>query len=480
MEIPEWFLFSVLQRSRVDEVVPWRAVCRQWRLVITSREFFLWRTERGLPVEPLLLHHLGLLFGSPDVSVARYSPSHAVDAAPLHTEMPVAMVDAESTPAELDYETTFSILLRCRPSDLVAWRLVCKEWRAIISCRRFILAHRDQRAPAAMLLLSPNHSTYLRQVMANPSAASTIPDLHTLYIESLQYSSTGPSSLPLLWIEGKHRLLKIYACVDGVILLSYNGHLFAINPVIRRGILLPPVHTQARVLALYHGPAHEDFNPDYCLLYCRNEVPADAFRTFSVATRQTQTLSIGFPAASRAVENALHEFIADGFPSHIAIMEVLYWPSNDVILCFETRSAKFTLLPPPPIMGVGRLIQLLEIDGKLALATLGDQDPIVDIWLRNPHWQLRYHIELPLDEIAVHNPFDFHDYYVVSDHGDIIVDIGTLLHFDCNGTLLGRYNQTDYEVQVVPHWLKETLLPLKISPNVRVQIKDMEESDEAA
>jgi hypothetical protein len=51
--------------------------------------------------------------------------------------------------------------------------------------------------------------------------------------------------------------------------------------------------------------------------------------------------------------------------------------------------------------------------------------------------------------------------YVASADGDVLVDIRTvLMHFDCNGSMLGKYSHAKWNITVIPHMLKGNLLPL--------------------
>jgi hypothetical protein len=101
-----------------------------------------------------------------------------------------------------------------------------------------------------------------------------------------------------------------------------------------------------------------------------------------VATKASPSLK---ERVSRDVQDTLLACMPDDLGSPLVFNDVIYWLQgfSRMILCFDTKFSLFNLLTPPPAMGVW-CNHLLEINGLLSIATIGQNKPTVDVRVQQP------------------------------------------------------------------------------------------------
>jgi hypothetical protein len=370
-------------------------------------------------------------------------------------------------------DLVIEVLLRVPAAQVNRLREVSPLWRFTIESRFFRQAHRRRRSPMLLVFsrrdTSASHLDLSRVDLLEFDAdereprrlisfhpVPTPPPLRARFPE-LQALGATPDSL-----------FRVEGSFGGVLLVSYDGELYACNPCTRRWQRLPPIHLHRAIVGVYGANAAP--TPALTVLF------ADGIGGYSLLKLASgiitirdigmPTLADSPPQLSVILRDGLRQDWYDDPP--IYIDGYLYWrPQLEEhafrgITAFNTNAEEFGWLDPPSLKvgSVGSLSRTVEVQmlfqtgGSLAAATIDLRSMSVQVWIRqSPMWLPIHRLLLPSQAITahihtVHGMLNRLRVFVASDRFDMLIQLPrAALHADRRGRVVGYHA----DIVITPH-----------------------------
>ncbi|KAL6593929.1 hypothetical protein ACP70R_048830 [Stipagrostis hirtigluma subsp. patula] len=320
----------------------------------------------------------------------------------------------------------FKILIRLPAKSVIRFRSVCKAWLAMISSRRFAVAHLEFSKSRPKMLIVPGDYSY------HPEREGKI----AFWMGFYEYS--GGTMAELVHREQFPRGIAQWTqplhC-DGLILTATcDQEIMVRNPVTREFVFLPKgSHDYDKRQRVGFG-----FDP-YSNKYKVAKFFYDRqFGTFKTICR-FEVLTLGTNVWRRTVDPPYP--ILGITPAHVR--GFIYWRVDlphgtepKVLARFNLANETFSLIPYPPCEA--QPVGFIELEGELCCACFTKPCAVVEIWTcdntDSPTWTWRCSVPLPQETII---PFPggffrcpkvtFHgkDLFIIGDHKLYQYNIGT-------------------------------------------------------
>ncbi|KAM3372246.1 hypothetical protein ACQJBY_019236 [Aegilops geniculata] len=149
-------------------------------------------------------------------------------------------------------------------------------------------------------------------------------------------------------------------------------------------------------------------------------------------------------------------------------------------MVFNTAAETFRLMSRPARLGNCFQESLLEVNGTLALCTIGSDKHTVDVWVVQDYdaeaWYFKHRINLKgMDASALVDPeVTMIPRMAALNEGELLIQFTSthrrVLHFDIDGKFLGYVKSEDdqeIELSVTKHYLQESIIPLPLFHEMR-------------
>uniref|UniRef100_A0ACD5USB2 Uncharacterized protein n=1 Tax=Avena sativa TaxID=4498 RepID=A0ACD5USB2_AVESA len=371
----------------------------------------------------------------------------------------------------LRLDVALGILARLPPSSVHRCRRVCRGWRSLVDHPHFLTLFKERHRRRARMPLfffrrnfnlddhvPEEHQRVARMDLQAVDMATceahTVARFHDVLLP--EEEDEGVFHMDLEDIMYPDSVFQIQASCDGLLLLSHHESLYPCNPTTGQWTILPPLDREQVIVGFYS-----------------RDLPTDGQKVYRILP-----LSHGAPVA---LDGILRRGLSPAYEAPpVTIKRILHWIPpyfglDSMLVVFDTLQERFGSIRSPRRTPLLRGFQLMELDGRLALACRSSARTLLEIWVHQnqgkDEWTLRHRIQLP--EAATLNNLGYDQLrsppaYVVSDDLDVLIPCPySLIHCSSDGDERQRYQRLRHWVMATPHTLDENftahslfLLPL--------------------